>query len=225
MKSESIRMIEIIAEGLKNKLDDVVFVGGSVLELYIDDVSVSQPRVTDDVDVVFEVATRTGYDKFEEELRTLGFTNDISGPACRMIYKHIKLDIIAADQSAGGFTNKWYEDGFEKHVIVKAGMFDIKIFPVQYFIASKLEAFKDRGKKNLISSHDFEDIIYLFDGSINIEENLRIADEKVREYLKIEMKFILEQENLREAISGHLGFGNTSERADRIVNIFEKLCI
>ena len=37
LKTGNIKMIETIAHGLKNKLEEVVFVGGSVMELYVDD--------------------------------------------------------------------------------------------------------------------------------------------------------------------------------------------
>ena len=56
----------------------VVFVGGATVSLYATDPAAVEPRPTDDVDVVIEVAT---YAEFvysvEERLRQLGFTNDI----------------------------------------------------------------------------------------------------------------------------------------------------
>src|ERR1051325_7144639 len=146
-------MIETIARGLKNKLKEVVFVGGSVMELYVDDPAVQKPRVTDDVDVVAEIISRARYDEFEKELRELGFINDTSGPACRLIFKGVKLDIITTGQSGSGFTNRWYETGFRKSISVNAGISRIKIFPAEYFIASKFEAFKNRGKNDLLASH------------------------------------------------------------------------
>lgn len=216
-------MIETIAGGLKNKIDEVVFVGGSVIEYYVDDTALEKPRVTYDVDVVIEIATSTSYDKFEEELRKLGFINDIEGPRCRMIYENVKLDVISTSQGGSGFTNKWYEDGFKNSIRVKAGSYEIRIFPVEYFIASKLEAFNDRGKGDLIASHDMEDIIYIFDGRKNIKEDIINSQYAVREYLKSEIQKLVRNPHIREAVNGHLGFSSYEKRIDRIINIFEDI--
>lgn len=89
------------------------------MELYIKDPATNKPRVTDDVDIVVEIATRSAYDQFENELRGLGFINDISGPSCRFIFNEVKVDVISTSIDTSGFTNIWYEKGFEKNFIVK----------------------------------------------------------------------------------------------------------
>ncbi len=221
MVNNNIRMIETVAKGLNEKLPEVVFVGGSVMEFYVDDKAISSPRGTDDVDIVVEVATRASYDNFEEELRNMGFINDVSGPACRMIYNEVKVDIITTIQSAGGFTNKWYVEGFEKSVTVKAGSTEINIFRVEYYIASKLEAFKGRGEGNLITSRDFEDIVYVFDGRKDISDDLLAAGGDVKEYLKKELSALIGNSDIEEALNAHVGFAGTVGRADRILEIFK----
>ena len=218
-------MIETIARGLKNKLKEVVFVGGSVMELYVDDPAVQKPRVTDDVDVVAEIISRARYDEFEKELRELGFINDTSGPACRLIFKGVKLDIITTGQSGSGFTNRWYETGFRKSISVNAGISRIKIFPAEYFIASKFEAFKNRGKNDLLASHDLEDIIYVFDGRSNIENEIVNSETDIRSYLNNEIKLLLKNPQISEIINGHLGQNVFQERADRIIKIFNNISI
>jgi len=63
----NIEVVEKVARGLKPMLDKLVFVGGAIIELYIDDPAAPPLRPTTDVDVVIEV---TGYGKFaavEEE--------------------------------------------------------------------------------------------------------------------------------------------------------------
>ena len=223
MKSEHIRMIETVAAGLKQKLDDVVFVGGSVLEFYVDDPALEKPRATDDVDVVVEIAARTRYDQFESELRALGFVNDLTGPACRFVYDEVKMDVIATKENVSGFTNMWYDAGFDKSILKEAGGFKIRIFPIEYFIASKFEAFKNRGGADHMASHDLEDIIYIFDGKNSIENDIMNSDKAVNKYLNSELKNLVMNPQIREIINGHLGYNLFTERVDRIIRIFEKI--
>ena len=221
MKS-NVEMIEVVARGLKDKLDNVVFVGGSIMELYIKDPATNKPRVTDDVDIVVEIATRSAYDQFENELRGLGFINDISGPSCRFIFNEVKVDVISTSIDTSGFTNIWYEKGFEKNFIVKVKEYQIRIFTIEYYLASKFEAYKSRGAGNLLSSHDLEDIIYIFDGTENIDEVINDSEEDVKRYLIKEIKELVENPGIKEIVTGHLGFGTFYERSERIINIFKR---
>jgi predicted nucleotidyltransferase len=52
-----------------------------------------------------------------------------------------------------------------------------------YLLATKLEAFADRGRDDPIASRDFEDIITLMDSRAEILEEVRAAPGDVRAYL------------------------------------------
>lgn len=67
----SIELLEAAAEALDELLDEVVFVGGATMVLWITDPAAPPVRPTKDVDVIIEVATRTAYYAFEERLRAL----------------------------------------------------------------------------------------------------------------------------------------------------------
>ena len=84
MMSGNIRRLKVIAEGLGELCKDVVFVGGSVAELYADDPAATDIRPTMDVDCVIELATYGSLQDFEQMLRDRKFVNDIeSGVICR----------------------------------------------------------------------------------------------------------------------------------------------
>lgn len=73
----NIKMIKTIVRGLGELAREVVFVGGAVTELYIEDRSqVSEIRQTDDVDCIIEIASRMHYAELEEQLRKQKFSND-----------------------------------------------------------------------------------------------------------------------------------------------------
>lgn len=77
MMSSNIRRLKVIAEGLGVLCKDVMFVGGSVAELYADDPAATDIRPTIDVDCVIELASYASLQDFERLLREHKFVNDI----------------------------------------------------------------------------------------------------------------------------------------------------
>ena len=88
--------IKVVAKSLEHLKKDVVFTGGAVVNLYSTDTAATDIRPTDDIDCVVKAVRRSDYNNFEEQLRKLGFVNDLSGkaPICRYICKGIKVDFI-----------------------------------------------------------------------------------------------------------------------------------
>lgn len=62
-----------MAKALKPMLDRFVFVGGCAVDYLIDDSAVTSTRVTGDVDVIAEIATKHEYYSVVDELKSLGF--------------------------------------------------------------------------------------------------------------------------------------------------------
>lgn len=80
----SIAMLERAAQVLDPFLDEVAFVGGATIALWITDPAAPEPRPTKDVDVVVEVASRLAWHNFEERLRAQGLRNGSSSQViCR----------------------------------------------------------------------------------------------------------------------------------------------
>jgi len=108
MSSRNIEMIKVIAEGLGELNQKVVYIGGTVTEFYSSNKSASEDiRHTDDVDVVIEIKSRYSFQKLEEKLRNKGFVNDTSdgAPICRWVYQGIKLDVMPDNSKILGFSN------------------------------------------------------------------------------------------------------------------------
>jgi len=89
----NIQMITTVARRLGNLREKVVFVGGCATGLFITDPAMPEVRVTKDVDVIIDIATRMEYYRLEEDLRSKGFRNDMSedAPSCRWLVDGIKL--------------------------------------------------------------------------------------------------------------------------------------
>jgi hypothetical protein len=123
---------------------------------------------------------------------------------------------MPTDEKVLGFSNKWYAPGFKLAIDFEIDKQHIvKIFPVAYFIASKLVAFKSRGKNNGRTSSDFEDIVFVLNYRNIIWKELQEADETVKEYLKEEFMNLLADNYIYEWISVHLDY-NDRQRGELI---------
>ncbi|MDB5272719.1 MAG: hypothetical protein JWO58_1086, partial [Chitinophagaceae bacterium] len=97
----------------------------------------------------------------------------------------------------------------------------IRIFTTPYFIASKMEAFKTRGKGDVYASHDLEDIIFVLDNRDTIEEELSAADAPVKEYLKKEFNVLLRNSSFEEALIGHVEQSDQMRRKENIMGMLK----
>ena len=223
----SIEMLSVVARGLGPLKNEVVFVGGATIELYI---TGEQPgvkfRPTDDVDCVVEVASRVEYHKIEERLRELGFQHpmDERAPICRWKFQGILVDVMPIEGRVLGFSNRWYPEGFATSVMTKLpdGQ-EIRIFALPYLIASKLEAFKDRGKGDFVGSTDMEDIIAVLDGVPDFQEQIERASEPVKAFLRNGFEELLRDERFLDALEGHLPPLGREKRVQRANAILKKL--
>ena len=67
MPRKNLEMVKIVAEALGDLRDHVVFVGGSIIELYADHSVPEEVRPTEDVDLVVDIATRKSLADFEKK--------------------------------------------------------------------------------------------------------------------------------------------------------------
>lgn len=201
--------IKAVANALNDLKEKVVFVGGATISLYPDR-PVLEVRPTDDIDVIIEILNYIDRTKLEEKLRSIGFSHDIeSGIICRYKIQGIIVDIMPTNDPSIGFTNMWYPEGFEKAVDYEIDERSIiKILSAPYFIATKLEAHKGRGKNDGRTSQDFEDIIYVLENRESIWDEMDNSDKSVKEYLRSEFQILLNNANLFEWIDSHVERGS-----------------
>jgi predicted house-cleaning noncanonical NTP pyrophosphatase (MazG superfamily) len=226
MPSTNITMLQTVANGLGDLKDEMVFVGGSVAELYVSNPAASDIRPTLDVDCVVELSSKIAHAKLEEQLRAKKFTHDTTqgAPICRFIYKDILVDVMPTDSNVLGFTNIWYEEGVDNKIskTLPDGT-EVFVFRPEYYVASKFEAHKGRGGNDLRQSHDFEDIIYIFDNCPDILDNISKANDTVKAYLKEECQNLLEDEGLTEGIESALPYGSGEESTDIILELIQRI--
>lgn len=158
----NIQAVQLVAAGLKDLRDRVVFVGGAVVSLYADDPAAGMPRPTSDIDLVIVVSSYSEYERLEERLRALGFHHSPEDAIlCRYRYHGVVVDVMPTDVPTIGPTNAWYIPGMAHavdHALPNGEV--IKPLTAPFFLATKLEAHKGRGG-DMRTSKDFEDIVFV----------------------------------------------------------------
>ncbi|OLY91803.1 Nucleotidyl transferase AbiEii toxin, Type IV TA system [Cnuella takakiae] len=222
---QNVTRIRAVANAMKPLEQKVVFVGGATVALYTNPEASIEVRPTDDVDVVIELATYGSYARLEERLRAIGFVNDQESKViCRYKIRGITVDIMPTDPAVIGFSNRWYGEGFEQAVLYPITEREsIYIFPLEYLIATKLEAFLSRGNMDFLFSHDFEDLVYLLEHARGLEEKLKDTTGGMKAYMKATLKVLSSHSDFEEGLYAHLSPAHAQYHADRIQKLIAAL--
>jgi hypothetical protein len=222
MNLENLRMLEESIERLDPLLDELVFVGGATVELWISDEAAPEFRPTTDVDVIVEVTTRSEYYRFEEKIRSVGFQNDdASRVICR--FKHpeseLVLDVMPTEASILGFENRWQKEAFVHAVdtALPSGR-RIRTIPPAFLLGTKLEAFGTRGRSDFLGSRDFSDVVTLIDGREEVVEDVAAAPEELQVFIGEQLLQLALHRDFDRGLEGALPSSPESRgRVDRVI--------
>jgi predicted nucleotidyltransferase len=196
-----------MARALGSLCDQVVFVGGCATGLLLDDAGLMDVRPTEDVDAIVEMATLAEYHQLAEQLRQRGFgqTMEDNTPPFRWYWGRLQLDLVPLDEKVLGFANPWYRSAYEAaQVTTVAEGLNLKHLSATHFIATKFEAFKDRGGNDVYLSHDLEDILAVIEGRASIVADVAAAPPDVRKHVVDSVRSLLGHPHLRNALPGLL---------------------
>lgn len=205
----------LLATGALGHLaDEVVFVGGATIGLWLDNPGSAVVLPTDDVDVIVQIVTRGDLRRFEERLDQHGFTNDTSegAPLCRYVHRErsVVLDVMPIDADVLGFSNQWFAEAWETAVI-RSG---IRVAQPQMLIATKLAAWSGRGENDLLGSKDVHDVLTLIDGRSEIASDVEAASDEARLFIQESLRGILDHPDADNAILGAMAaYGSLADQA------------
>jgi hypothetical protein len=206
MQNSNIELLKNVAKQLGPLLNEVVFVGGCTTGLFITDQAAAEVRPTFDVDVIAEITSYADYDTFSARLRALGFREDTTknAPLCRWLIDNMKLDVMPIEERILGFTNRWYRSAMDaaQEIEIEPGL-RIRVVTAAYFIATKLEAFRGRGRGDYTTSRDLEDLLAVIDGREAIIEEIAAVAE-IRSYIAEQFRNLLANQSFNDALPGYL---------------------
>jgi len=204
--------VEIVAAALGSLCDELVFVGGCAAGLLLSDPAATQARLTNDVDLVAEVTALRGYHVMEAEFARRGFVRDMSpaAPICRWRCRDIEVDLMPTDARILGFANRWYPQAvMSARRLTLPGGPTIRLITAPHFLATKFEAFADRGNEDVLGSHDLEDIINIIDGRLELLDEIAGEAFELRGYLARRCTALLASPNFDNYLPGLLAQDET----------------
>jgi hypothetical protein len=221
----SIEPLETAAQALGPLVEEVVFLGGASIQLWISDPAAPATRATNDVDVISAVTSRVGYYQLAERLRERGFSEASDSPViCRWNHQEtgLILDVMPQEEDVLGFSNPWYEHAIETAIEreLPSGARILAASPPA-IIATKLAAWKGRGRGDLLRSLDLHDVMVLIDGRPELTSELAQEPSAVQVYVAAELKTVMADDYFQylteSAMQPYGALGGA--RADRLVEL------
>ena len=196
-----------MATRLEPLLEELVFVGGQVGELLITDPVATRVRPTDDVDTICEVASWPEYFHLGERLKELGFEEDASpgAPICRWQADGDIIDVMPTDEEILGFKGNWFRVAMQTAQLYQlTDALNIRVASAPAFLATKWEAFEERGEEDWYGSADVADIVTVVAGRPELPDELREADAELRGYVIQSTNSMLDARIVDDVIAGAL---------------------
>lgn len=218
--------LQMIAEGMQDLNERLVYVGGALAGSYASDPAALEPRPTTDVDCVVNSANYAEHAAFEEQLRKQHFQNDTESEPpviCRWVYNGELVDVMSYEEKSLSFGNRWYRPGFEhrEQYQLPSGK-KIYRLPAPYYIATKIDALLSRGGNDWRGAKDFEDIIYVLNYCTDFMTRFRATETDVQQYLSEQFAQMLQRPNLNEEIECAIS-ADEVERTDMLIQIMSDI--
>lgn len=91
-------------------LEEVLFIGGAVVPLYITDPAALCLRPTLGIDILPAATTYSAYKSIVEKLLSIGCSHDLRGPIRRFFKSGLIAGLLSPDKTVPGFSNRWYRE-------------------------------------------------------------------------------------------------------------------
>jgi hypothetical protein len=111
---------------------------------------------------------------------------------------------MPTDPQILGFSSRFYENALESAEEHRIAGRSVRVLTFPYFVATKLEAFKGRGKGDYYTSKDIEDLIAVFAGRPGFSLEFANSPIDVQNFIHNELLSHLNDREFLSAISGHL---------------------
>ena len=217
-KDPNIAQVELVAAALGELTKRVVLVGGCAAGLLISDSAQPPIRVTFDVDIVTATTGVLEFYAIEDQLRSLGFRQDMrdGAPKCRYVVNGVIVDVMPASETEE--SNRWYREAITSASEIRLPSGNtIRLISAPAFIATKLVAFENRGGGDFAASHDIEDVLAVLDGREEALSELSAANKDLRIYIASTIRGFMGEQRFIDAVAGFFYSGEYSRTREPIL--------
>ena len=199
-------LLELAADILGPLVDEVVFVGGATVHLWLTEAAAPPVRATDDVDVICDVTSYAEYQALAERLRERALEEAMDEPViCRWRHREsgLAIDVMPTSEDVLGFSNPWYEVGIATAVELELPSGKrIRAVAPPVVVATKLAAWLGRGGGDVLTSLDVHDIVVLIDGRPELIDELAAQPEDLRDFVAAELASLREVNYFEYVVQG-----------------------
>jgi hypothetical protein len=141
-----------------------------------------------------------------------------SGVICRWrAPSDLVVDVVPAEPRLAGFDGVWLTRAAVAAVDRELPSLKvIRAVPPVHLIATKLEAFADRGHSDVLSSKDFEDIALLVDGREELVRELSAAPVELGGFVSEGIRELMRARDFEYGVEGALLGADASARAAQV---------
>jgi predicted nucleotidyltransferase len=225
MNDPNLPQLELAAAHLQPMLDDLMLVGGCAAGLLVTDPAAPDVRTTTDVDVAVEVATLAEYNIIQKRLTDLGFEpgQEPGDPICRWRTGSLAVDVMPLEEKILGFRNRWYRSAMRCRSTRRLrNALDVFHIDAPHFLASKLEAYSDRGHSDPVMSHDLEDMVRVVDGRRESLAELAASSNELRNYVAAEVRACM-RDRYFVALPEYFPRGEGDQRVQIVIKRLEEI--
>lgn len=208
-RSLSLRSLEKVVRALGDASDQVVVVGAAAAATYALGPLAPDIRATEDVDLVIEIRSRVEFDRWIAALASKGVlkhVEDEDAPICRYRLDGVLVDIMPIDATILGFSNRWYGEALASSTrFAIDATISINVMTPLMFVATKIEAFLDPGRKNsgdYLASHDIEDMLTVLIGIPEVVDDIRSGGREVHAFIRSKIRDFLADPDFRDTVAG-----------------------
>lgn len=158
-------------------------------------------------------------------MRLLGFRERQEDKIiCRWTCDELILDVMPTNADILGFGNHWYAPALKNAERRTIDDYLLRVINAPYFLATKIEAFRNRGLGDYFMSRDIEDILAVVDGRPELVREVRASDPELTAYLAEQFRLLLNDPAFVESMQAHLlPDAASQERRQEIVRTLEHL--
>jgi hypothetical protein len=222
--------LSVVLEKLGPMKDHVVLVGATAAGFLITDPGAAEVRAALDLDLLADIVSLIGYAQIEKALGDLGFQRPVNGSRYRFELPQgddapLLMDFMTTEEGVLEFKSMWFTESFKTAVPVtlRSGQ-KVGIISAPCFLATKIEAFLDRGTGEYRDSKDLSDLILVIAGRPLLVDEVKVSSDQLRAWLADRFLRFLRDPNFEASLTGWLLPGpQSSERQDIVMDRIEQL--